>query len=179
MHYYDESGGTGFTQEATPGATVESNAILNTPENQTLIKLGEDNDNDHLILKRNEDGTYVLTALKDAEEDGEDEGEEEEKICVMSLNGATGAVSIIGGKGIRVETSGKTIKITADSEKTEEDEDPNEEEKDPCAHPEGGGEVAAEPDVPTVGDGEVDSGGGSDWVVAGDDAEIGVSDCCD
>ena len=55
---------------------------------------------------------------------------------------ATGDVAVIGGGGIHVETHGQTIKITADSEKTESDDDPNNPDKDPCApHPgsEGGG----------------------------------------
>ena len=50
---------------------------------------------------------------------------------VTSLNGLTGDVTIIGGKGIRVETNGNVIKIVWDKDK--EEDDPS----DPCGHPEG------------------------------------------
>jgi len=68
------------------------------------------------------------------EEEPEDPGENTE--CVTSLNDLKGDVTIIGGKGIRVDVQGQTIRISFDQEKDYEDEDPNAEgTQDPCEHP--------------------------------------------
>ena len=81
---------------------------------------------------------------------------------VESVNEADGKVNVIGGKGIRVETDGKTIKITADEEKQEEDPDPSIPEPDPCAHPgdkDNGGGVSPD-DEPGGASGGGAAGGG-------------------
>ena len=84
---------------------------------------------------------------------------------VTSLNGKTGDLSIIGGKGVRVETDGQTIKISADPDKEDEDPDPN---ADPCGHPDGGewggGDYGGDGGMiaPTLGPGGVWSDGDGD-----------------
>lgn len=103
-----------------------------------------------------------------AEEQEAGGDEDEDASCVTEVNGADGALAVIGGKGIVVTTDGKTIRITADSSKTSEDDDPNAEPPDPCAHPgdkdEGGGVDPSGGDsvhgaVDIDGDGGVSAGG--------------------
>ena len=111
------------------------------------------------------------------QEAGDDDGDEDES-CVTEVNGADGALAVIGGKGIVVTTDGKTIRITADSSKTSEDDDPNAEPPDPCAHPgdkdEGGG-VDPSGDMGSVhGDVGIDGDGG---VGADGEAHPGDDNC--
>jgi hypothetical protein len=95
---------------------------------------------------------------------------------VISVNGAQGAVSIIGGEGISVSTSGNTIKISANADKENEDLDPNVPEKDPCEHEGGGDGVKVGDDG--VSDEESGSGWFGDGVPAEDgDVQSGVRDC--
>lgn len=83
---------------------------------------------------------------------------------VTSLNDLTGDVTIIGGKGIRIEKDGNVLKIVWDEEKEEEDELPT----DPCRHPEG------EPVPADDGGGHGGiSGGVAGGVPAGGDAHAG------
>jgi hypothetical protein len=96
---------------------------------------------------------------------------------VISLNDAQGILSIIGGKGVRVETSGQTIKIVVDEKKDYEDQDPNAEKPDPCAHSGGGDGVVA--DGEGDNDGIPDSGVSADGGIEAEEgsAQVGVNDC--
>lgn len=101
---------------------------------------------------------------------------------VTSINDETGVMAVIGGKGIVVETDGKTIKISAAPDKTYEDEDPNAEKPDPCAHDKGGGKmggVAAgdgADDGPTPG-GAGGIGGAGGVPAGGGDKHKGDDNC--
>ena len=80
---------------------------------------------------------------------------------VTSLNELTGALKIIGGKGIRVEKVGEdTIKISWDEDK-EEDPEP----ADPCVHP---GDEDPEGGVPAEGSTGGPTGGGAGGGVPAD-----------
>lgn len=85
---------------------------------------------------------------------------------VKSVNGASGEISVIGGKGIEVSTDGQTVKITCSPDKDDEDDDPN--GSDPCDHDgiggAGGGVIA-------------DGGGGGGGVPAGGDVHPGDDGC--
>lgn len=114
--------------------------------------------------------------------EGDDEpGEDDEAACVTSLNSETGDMAVIGGKGIEVTTDGKTIKITANAEKSEEDEDPNAEPENPCDHDESGRHGGVSPDG---GSGQGGSGGGvgsesdgNGGVAGGGEPHTGDDDC--
>ena len=104
-------------------------------------------------------------------------------VGVTSLNGATGDVSVIGGKGIEVSTDGQTIKVSWNKDKEDEDEDPNSGASDngesPCDHDASGsaGGVAAGGSGDGSGASDDDFGGG---VSAGGDSHSGDDDCnCD
>ena len=114
------------------------------------------------ISGREEDDAFgIRTMTVKGDEDEEDKtvkfiGTEDVEIPaggaggVTSLNGLTGEINIIGGKGIIVsKVDEKTIKIIWDKDKEEDDPKP-----DPCEHP-GGGPVPAD-----GGDGHGGIGGG-------------------
>lgn len=81
------------------------------------------------------DGCRLNGGGGDSGDDPPDDPEnpDEEDSVVTSLNDLTGDVTIIGGKGIRIEKDGNVIKIVWDEDKEDDDELPS----DPCAHPEG------------------------------------------
>lgn len=103
---------------------------------------------------------------------GGDTGGEETSSGVTSVNGADGEVSVVGGKGIAVSTSGKTITISY-----QEGKEPDEEAKSPCDHDEGGGAGGGI----MAGWGGGDYGGGAGGVPAGGDGHPGDDNCneCD
>ena len=121
-----------------------------------------------------EDKTYKVLAT----EDMSIEGDPSDKV-VTSLNEGTGDMDVIGGKGIVVETNGKTIKITADPDKTDEDEDPNAEDPDPCDHDKGGGSAGGvSPSLEDGGASGVAGGVPAGGVPAGGgDKHTGDDDC--
>lgn len=113
-----------------------------------------------------EDKTVKVLASEDFALDGAADG-------VTSVNGADGAINIIGGSNISVSTSGKTITITYQEGK-EPDEDPN---ASKCDHDKGGGEGGG---VRADEGGSGAGGGGGGGVAAGDDVHPGDDDCnCD
>lgn len=113
-----------------------------------------------------EDKTVKVLASEDFAPGGAASG-------VTSVNGADGAINVIGGSNISVSTSGKTITISCQEGK-EPDEDPN---ASKCDHDEGGGEGGG-----VVADGGPGGGygGGGGGVPAGGDTHPGDDDCnCD
>lgn len=98
---------------------------------------------------------------------GEDPEDPETPDVVTSLNDLTGDVTIIGGKGIRIEKSGNVIKIVFDEDKEYEDEPPT----DPCEHPEGGA-------VPADDGGEGGGGGGGEGGGVPADGDSHAGDGC-
>ena len=81
---------------------------------------------------------------------------------------------VIGGKKIKVETTGKTIKISFDENKEEDDPDPQPPTKDPCVHPgDNDNNGGANPDDEEPGESSSSSGGGvspeDDIMHTGDD----------
>lgn len=119
--------------------------------------------------------TIKVLASEDFDFGGEDEG------VVNSVNGEDGELFVVGGKGIRVTTYGKRIKITAEEGK-EEDPDPQD-EKDPCAHDAngaGGGVVVdSDEDEGPHGEDPAGIGGGAGGVSPGSatDSHTGDDDC--
>lgn len=90
-------------------------------------------------------GTEDVDVTQLDEEDIEELKKDVKSECVESVNSANGKLSVIGGKGVRVSTNGKVIKITADAGKEEDDPEPEQEaeEGNPCDHPgNNDGEVA-------------------------------------
>ena len=80
----------------------------------------------------------------------------------------------IGGKKIKVETTGKTIKISFDESKEEDDPYPQPQTKDPCVHPgDNDNTGGADPDDEEPGESSSSSGGGvspkDDIMHTGDD----------
>ena len=94
--------------------------------------------------------------------------------AVTSLNDKNGDMFVIGGKKIKVETTGKTIKISFDESKEEDDPDPQPPTKDPCVHPgDNDNNGGADPDDEEPGESSSSSGGGvspeDDIMHTGDD----------
>ena len=94
--------------------------------------------------------------------------------AVTSLNDKNGDMFVIGGKKIKVETVGKTIKISFDESKEEDDQDPQPPTKDPCVHPgDNDNTGGANPDDEEPGESSSSSGGGvspkDDIMHTGDD----------
>ena len=94
--------------------------------------------------------------------------------AVTSLNDKNGDMFVIGGKKIKVETTGKTIKISFDESKEEDDQDPQPPTKDPCVHPgDNDNTGGADPDDEEPGESSSSSGGGvspkDDIMHTGDD----------
>lgn len=94
--------------------------------------------------------------------------------AVTSLNDKNGDMFVIGGKKIKVETTGKTIKISFDESKEEDDQDPQPPTKDPCVHPgDNDNTGGANPDDEEPGESSSSSGGGvspkDDIMHTGDD----------
>ena len=87
---------------------------------------------------------------------------------VKSVNGASGEISVIGGKGIEVSTDGQTVKITCSPDKDDEDDDPN--GGDPCDHDGIGGAGGG-----VIADGG--GGGGGGGVPADGDVHPGDDGC--
>lgn len=94
--------------------------------------------------------------------------------AVTSLNDKSGDMFVIGGKKIKVDTVGKTIKISFDESKEKDDQDPQPPTKDPCVHP---GDIdntgGANPDDEEPGESSSSLGGGvspkDDIMHTGDD----------
>lgn len=104
---------------------------------------------------------------------GGDTGDEETPSGVTSVNGADGAINIIGGSNISVSTSGKTITVSY-----EKDKEPDGESKSPCDHDEGGGEGGGV--LAGSGGGDYGGVGEAGGVPAGGDSHPGDDDCnCD
>lgn len=115
--------------------------------------------------------------LSDLDEDDiEDLKKAVKSECVESVNSAKGDVSIIGGVGVRVGTSGKVITITADASKEEADDRP-EASRNPCDHP--GNEEQNDSDgdggVTMSGIGADDGGGGGGCSACGGMSTTGGS----
>lgn len=92
--------------------------------------------------------------------------------CVKSLNSAKGDVTIIGGVGVRVDTSGRVITISFEKDKGP---DPVPAEPgDPCEHPGGAGVAADDDDSHGAA-----FGGGPGGVPAEDDGHAGDPCNCD
>ena len=94
--------------------------------------------------------------------------------AVTSLNDKNGDMFVIGGKKIKVDTVGKTIKISFDESKEEDDQDPQPPTKDPCVHPgDNDNTGGADPDDEEPGESSSSSGGGvspkDDIMHTGDD----------
>ena len=94
--------------------------------------------------------------------------------AVTSLNDKNGDMFVIGGKKIKVETTGKTIKISFDESKEEDDPYPQPQTKDPCVHPgDNDNTGGADPDDEEPGESSSSSGGGvspkDDIMHTGDD----------
>lgn len=94
--------------------------------------------------------------------------------AVTSLNDKNGDMFVIGGKKIKVDTVGKTIKISFDESKEEDDQDPQPPTKDPCVHPgDNDNTGGANPDDEEPGESSSSSGGGvspkDDIMHTGDD----------
>ena len=94
--------------------------------------------------------------------------------AVTSLNDKNGDMFVIGGKKIKVDTVGKTIKISFDESKEEDDQDPQPPTKDPCVHPgDSDNTGGADPDDEEPGESSSSSGGGvspkDDIMHTGDD----------
>ena len=81
-----------------------------------------------------------------------------------SVSGLIGDMAVIGGKKIRVEQEGNSLKISYDDDKETDDINPFPDSADECSHPDGGGGVVA-------GDG---AGGG----VQGGGGESGGGETC-
>jgi len=114
---------------------------------------------------------YKVLADADMEIEGGEAG-------VERLNGAGGIVSVIGGVGVSVSTSGQTIMISANADKTTEDSDPNA-RKDPCEpHPGGGDGGGTWDDADETNADEQGSGGFAGGGVAGSGGE-GTGGGCD
>lgn len=100
---------------------------------------------------------------------------------VTTANGLTGDVKWVGGTGIRVETRGQTIKISADSDATDESPWDSSTQENPCDHPgddkEGNG-GGVSPDDGGGGSDIGGGGGGGGGVSAGNDTHIGDNNCC-
>lgn len=122
------------------------------------------------------DDRITVRSLTMAGEDGEDKavkvlatGDFELPAAgVKSVNGASGEISVIGGKGIEVSTDGQTVKITCSPDKDYEDDDPN--GSDPCDHDGIGGAGGG-----VIADGG--GGGGGGGVPAGGDVHPGDDGC--
>lgn len=127
---------------------------------------------------RNGRGDIIIP--KQRKDDGSESWPEFSDV-VTSANGRTGDVKWVGGTGIRVETRGQTIKISADSDATDESPWDSSAQENPCDHPgddkEGnGGGVSPDDDG---GSGIGGGGGGGGGVSAGnDDTHIGDNNCC-
>lgn len=94
--------------------------------------------------------------------------------AVTSLNDKNGDMFVIGGKKIKVDTVGKTIKISFDESKEEDDQDPQPPTKDPCVHPgDNDNTGGANPDDEEPGESSSSLGGGvspkDDIMHTGDD----------
>lgn len=122
------------------------------------------------------DDRITVRSLTMAGEDGEDKavkvlatGDFELPAAgVKSVNGASGEISVIGGKGIEVSTDGQTVKITCSPDKDDEDDDPN--GSDPCDHDGIGGAGGG-----VIADGG--GGGGGGGLPAGGDVHPGDDGC--
>jgi len=97
---------------------------------------------------------------------------------VRKVNGEGGELAIVGGSKIRVETEGKTIRITYDAAKTQEDEDPNDPANDPCAHAGDGAQGGTGGVSPYDAGGSGGAGGGVDMGAGSIDAHPGDGNCC-
>lgn len=84
---------------------------------------------------------------------------------VTSVSGLYGDMAVIGGKKIRVDQEGNSLKISYDDEKETEDTNPFPDSPEVCEHPGGGGGAFA-------------SGGGCGGGVQGGGGESGGGDSC-
>lgn len=162
-----------FLGESFDGGETDGGGSGSGPKDKTVVEAGEGIDVNVVTNTDGSSGVTTTTYIVSLEQPDEQPKDEQPRI-VNTVNKQDGDLSVIGGKGIRVETDGKTIKITADEDKDEEDPDPNDPDaEDGCGHPDLGYSPSSEEEKRWGGGG----GGGGGYNPNGDTDEHTADPC--
>ena len=174
-----------FKISSNGGSGTLKSITIDSPDGSVDVKEGgTDSDPEfHLRVIKPEVGNGVITISRNGviigsfsvnQSDNQEISFSGLDSAVTSLNDKNGDMFVIGGKKIKVETTGKTIKISFDESKEEDDPDPQPQTKDPCVHPgDNDNTGGADPDDEDPGESSSSSGGGvspkDDIMHTGDD----------